>query len=308
MCCLFGMIEYKHLLSSRQKTRLVRALAAASEARGTDAAGIAYNSGGRLHIYKRPGPAHRLQPLIPWDACAVMGHTRMTTQGNAKYNKNNHPFVGSVPGTRFALAHNGVLCNDKALRRRLKLPKTSIETDSYIAVQLLEKEGTLTPDSLQYMAEQVEGSFVFTVLDQRDTLSIVKGDNPLCLLHYPRLGLYVYASTEAILVRALQTTWLADEPSTEIPTWYGDILSIDREGRMQTDRFAPEEWSISHWSQELSPVLPRAAVHGPESWYLGQLKSVAAGFGYMPEVVDMLLREGWSTDEIEDALYCQDGL
>lgn len=41
MCCLFGMIDYKDTLSRRQKTRMVRALAEASEARGTDAAGIA---------------------------------------------------------------------------------------------------------------------------------------------------------------------------------------------------------------------------------------------------------------------------
>ena len=27
MCCLFGMIDYKHTLSRRQKTRIVRTLA-----------------------------------------------------------------------------------------------------------------------------------------------------------------------------------------------------------------------------------------------------------------------------------------
>ena len=49
----------------------------------------------------------------------------MTTQGKAKYNRNNHPFTGNVPGTRFALAHNGVLYNDRTLRREKKLPKTN---------------------------------------------------------------------------------------------------------------------------------------------------------------------------------------
>ena len=51
------------------------------------------------------------------------------------------------------------------LRKRLPLPFTKIETDSYVAVQLLEQKKTLDFASLKYMAEQVEGSFTFTVLD-----------------------------------------------------------------------------------------------------------------------------------------------
>ena len=56
MCCLFGLIDYGNTLSHRRKTRLVQALAAASEARGVDAAGIAYNSGGSLRIDTRVQP------------------------------------------------------------------------------------------------------------------------------------------------------------------------------------------------------------------------------------------------------------
>ena len=181
MCCLFGLIDYGRRLTGWQKGQVIRALAVESESRGTDAAGIAYNSGGKLHIYKRPGPAHKLNLFIPEDAHVVMGHSRMTTQGKAKYNRNNHPFTGNVPGTRFALAHNGVLYNDRTLRREKKLPKTNIETDSYVAVQLIEQKGALTPASLKTMAEAVEGSFVFTVLDEEDGFWFVKGDNPLCL-------------------------------------------------------------------------------------------------------------------------------
>ena len=86
-----------------------------------------------------------------------MGHTRMTTQGSEKRNYNNHPFLGQAGGQRFALAHNGVLHNDKTLRRSLKLPQTKIQTDSYTAVQLIEKKRTLDLVSLKYMAEQAEG-------------------------------------------------------------------------------------------------------------------------------------------------------
>lgn len=65
---------------------------------------------------------------------AVMGHTRHATQGTLKFNGNNHPFRGRCGNTDFALAHNGILCNDRELRKELKLPKTKIETDSYRSV------------------------------------------------------------------------------------------------------------------------------------------------------------------------------
>lgn len=128
----------------------------------------------------------------------------MTTQGCEKHNHNNHPFSGRAGGVPFALAHNGILHNDHELRRQRKLPSTKIETDSYVAVQLIERSGELSFASLKQMAEAVEGTFTFTVTDNTDNLYIVKGNNPLCLYHWPKLGLYLYASTEDILKRALQ--------------------------------------------------------------------------------------------------------
>ena len=150
MCCLFGFIDYAGALSVTQKSRLIRELSIAAEVRGTDATGIAYNTSRGLQIYKRPLAAHRLHLRIPAEAHVVMGHTRMTTQGSAKKNYNNHPFSGCVKGKRFALAHNGVLWNDRGLRHTKHLPKTKIQTDSYVAVQLLEQQKALDFDSLLF--------------------------------------------------------------------------------------------------------------------------------------------------------------
>ena len=49
-------------------------------------------------------------------------------------------------GTR--INHNGILYNDHALRRQHALPKTKIETDSYVAVQLMEQKKALDTESL----------------------------------------------------------------------------------------------------------------------------------------------------------------
>ncbi len=84
MCCLFGFVDYGHKLSRKQRAKLLTALSIASEERGTDATGIAYNDGGKLTIFKRPFPAHKMWFRVPLEAAAVMGHTRMTTQGSEK--------------------------------------------------------------------------------------------------------------------------------------------------------------------------------------------------------------------------------
>jgi len=194
MCCLFGIVDYGKSLSMSQKEHILTVLSRECELRGVDATGIAYNGQGRLHIYKRPLPAHKMKFRVLHDTNIIMGHTRMTTQGSELRNRNNHLFRG----TTFALAHNGIIDNDRGLRLSENLPPTDIETDSYIAVQLLEREKELTFDSLRSMAELLEGTFTITVLDDHDNLYFVRGSNPMCLYHWENRGLYLYASTSNV--------------------------------------------------------------------------------------------------------------
>lgn len=303
MCCLFGMVDYGHRLSGKQKTRLLRQLSVQGEERGTDATGVAYNSRGRLRIYKRPLPAHRLHMTFPSSVTVIMGHTRQVTQGSAKRNCNNHPFYGRA-GERFALAHNGVLHNDLSLRRQEGLPKTKIETDSYVAVQLIEQQKALDLSCLKAMAEKIEGSFAFTVLGEGDDLFLVKGTSPLCLYHYPQQGVYVYASTEGILTRAIRRAGcLAGEPE-RIHLECGDILQITKGGTMHSCRF--DTARLCAWSQPLWDYMPYyPARHSDrEDEYMEQLKFVANTFGYAPEAIDRMLSYGFTLDEVEEFLYC----
>lgn len=240
MCCLFGVIDYGRSFSGKQKTKMLSVLAKECEVRGTDATGIAYIYNNGIQVYKRPWPARRMRFRIPNEVSVVMGHTWMTTQGSAKKNANNYPWVGHVSEGEFALAHNGVLYNDTFLRRTCQLPKTDIETDSYVAVQLIKKQKALDFSSLRYMAETVEGSFCFTVLDGKNQLWLVKGDNPLCLYHYPKLELYLYASTEEILSRALAKMSVFLGKPEKVDLRMGDILKIDLKGNQECEYFNHE--------------------------------------------------------------------
>lgn len=308
MCCLFGLIDTRNALSGKDKSKLLHILASESEARGTDATGIAYNVGKQLYIHKRPIPGHKLQIRVRDDTVAVMGHTRMTTQGRAFQNRNNHPFPGRVGKTPFALAHNGVLFNDKQLRRIMGLPKTKIETDTYIAVQLLEKKRTLDFNSLRYMAEQVEGSFTFTILDGADNLFIVKGDSPLCLYWFPEQGLYLYNSTEEILNRALQRLSLPLGKHTHISVNCGDLLRIAPSGEISREEFDnpflfySNPWFPYSWPGQFRYV--QKAMPSTQNSYLEEIKSVAMAFGYAPEEIDHLADIGFAPEELEELLYC----
>lgn len=308
MCCLFGLIDTKHALSGREKSKILHILASESEVRGTDATGIAYNLGGRLYIHKRPVPGHKLQFRIREDTVTVMGHTRMATQGKASRNRNNHPFFGLAGSTPFALAHNGVLYNDIHLRSSRNLPKTRIETDSYVAVQLLEQRKTLNLNSLRSMAEQVEGSFTFTVLDGSESLFIVKGDSPMCLYWFQELGLYLYNSTEEILSQALQRISISLGAHTRISLNCGEILKITPTGEMVRGEFDnPALFYSQLWLPYPRPVrygCGKEASRTTPNSYLDEIKSVAMAFGYAPEEIEHLSKMGFTPEELEEMLYC----
>ena len=301
MCCLFGLIDSRNQFGAKEKSRILSVLATECEERGTDATGIAYCSHRHLSIYKRPIAAHRMRFRIPADSRVIMGHTRMTTQGDARKNRNNHPFLGYVENKPFALAHNGVLWNDGILRRTKHLPKTKIQTDSYVAVQLLEQQKALDFDSLAKMAEQDEGSFSFAVLDEQDALWIVKGDSPLSIAYFPERGVYVYASTVEILNKALTRCGKQLGHRRMVEVEMGDLLKIDRRGHItratfDTSKFCRPSWD--YWGASLYAEPPKT-----EDEHIRLLKSVAKAFGFTGEMIDRLLDQGFTTDDIEEILY-----
>ena len=295
MCALFGWLDYKEIVPHKILKKLTQALANSAEERGTDASGISYIRDGKVVIFKRPKPAHKLRFNVPDGTKAVMGHTRLTTQGNQKFNYNNHPFPGHVD-KEFAFAHNGVLYNDKDLRKDKKLPDTYIETDSYVAVQLIEQQRKLDLNSLKYMAEDVEGNFTFTVLDENNSLYIVKGSSPMFLIHFEALGIYVYASTESIMMNALKKIGIHKFTFSEIKTIDGDIIRIDSNGIITRSGFETyNNFKYNSWYD----------VYDYYDYYNEHeqlLLEMCKCYGVDEDDILLLLDYGYSCEEIEDML------
>ncbi|MCD8090204.1 MAG: hypothetical protein LUD81_06220, partial [Clostridiales bacterium] len=310
MCCLFGLIDYGNILNVKQKEGIIKVLSVECEARGTDATGVAYVYKDRIIIYKRSLRASKMNIYFKGNPSVIMGHTRLSTQGSEKINCNNHPFLSK--NKDFALAHNGVLYNDILLRQTEKLPMTKIQTDSYIAVQLIDKKNVLSFDSLKYMAEKVEGSFCFTVLDKDNSIYIVKGDNPMAIARFN--GFYIYASTADILKKALNKLNL--KVFTPVSINEGDILKFTPDGEIAKDTFDFDLfygypcWVRTSRSSFKETKESKTIIGGcgsgyqlnPQQDYIDDLVSCAKSVGIDESVVYELIDMGWDYVDIEDML------
>ena len=296
MCGLCGVLAVKDFNGMED---LMRELLCESTVRGKDATGIACNIGKRTSICKKAVSAYKFKFKIPKNTKAVIGHTRHSTQGSCKKNYNNHPFTGRCGDTTFAFAHNGIIINDSAIQRGL--PETKIETDSYAAVQLLEQSDRLDFESIRNMAERINGSFSFSILDNKNNLYLVKGDSPISLLYFHKPQIYVYASTDEILWKALIESDLFDDVRNgkyeKIQISCGDILKISPDGQTE----------YGHFSYADNPLYERynwrnyTAERNTE--YMENLISAAAGMGISREEIEYLFECGLTYEEIEDYLY-----
>lgn len=316
MCCLFGILDYKLNLTLKDRQNILRVLSTECEERGTDATGIAYYVNDRLTIQKAPKPAHKFKFKLAAQAHFIIGHTRMTTQGNEKRNYNNHPFVGHNGGYSFALAHNGMIYNDHELRQEHHLPTPKIETDSYIAVQLLEQDRDLSFDSLAKMSGALCGSFCFTVLTQ-EGIYFVKGNNPMCIVNFPALGFYLYASTSDILSRAMTLLKLNEQGFSVLPIAEGEIVRISLDGSVARGKFHNshilsgygnlfygwDDWEFGIPAISRGPEMYAATEEGD---YLEELMEFAEFSGLDRNNLELLIENGFGPMEIEEIVYDPD--
>ena len=159
------------------------------------------------------------------------------------------------------------------------------------------------------MAESVHGSFCFSILDELGKIYIIKGSNPISIVHIETLGLYVYASTESILNKALKKVGLQKTKFLPIIIVDGDMISIDSNGNIEKAEFTPY----------VSNSYGRFSSFGLTDWYDDffehhysmheqMLVELSHCYGVDEEDINLLLEYGYSADEIEEMLMDYDEL
>ena len=170
MCGIFGYI------GPRDPVPIIMAGLRSLEYRGYDSAGIAIIEGQTLHVRRSSGKLKKLEDLIakqPVTGEFGLGHTRWATHGRPT-EENAHPHRDCEG--RIVVAHNGIIENYLALKRKLISDGHTFrtETDTEVIAHLIEQhfDGNLEQAVLTALSE-LKGLFAFTVVSTDDPQKIV---------------------------------------------------------------------------------------------------------------------------------------
>jgi glucosamine--fructose-6-phosphate aminotransferase (isomerizing) len=155
--------------------------------RGYDSAGLASSNGEFIETRKEEGRIEDLEaslllePLI--DGTIGMGHTRWASHGPPTA-ANSHPL--SDPEGRFFVVHNGIIENDRSLKRDLRAKGHTFitETDTEVIPHLLAEYDTGDfLETVRRVIPLLKGAFALVIMSQKNPnqLIAISQDNPLIL-------------------------------------------------------------------------------------------------------------------------------
>jgi asparagine synthetase B (glutamine-hydrolysing) len=172
MCGIFGFAVSNDLKISRATLNAVlKELFLLAETRGKEAAGIAFLTDQTIHTYKDRQSASRfirdggyrnlLKAMSNNDAghrlIAMIGHSRMVTNGAQEIHDNNQPVVGAD----FVGIHNGIICNDAALWSKHASMQRKFQVDTEVFFTLIsqfQREGVGFGQAVAQTFAEIEGT------------------------------------------------------------------------------------------------------------------------------------------------------
>jgi glucosamine--fructose-6-phosphate aminotransferase (isomerizing) len=156
------------------------------EYRGYDSAGISFQNGNGIELFKTKGKIDELLAILPSplpDAKVGLGHTRWATHG-APSSVNAHPHCADG----VAVVHNGIIENYRELRASLSSQgfRFLSDTDTEVIPQMISmylRLGHPLKDSILQAASRLRGTFAIGVMSDRapDTLFALRRGSPLVI-------------------------------------------------------------------------------------------------------------------------------
>ncbi|VAX34735.1 Glutamine--fructose-6-phosphate aminotransferase [isomerizing] [hydrothermal vent metagenome] len=156
------------------------------EYRGYDSAGIAFQNGNGIEIYKTKGKIKDLQKILPHptpDAMVGLGHTRWATHG-VPSSRNAHPHRADG----IAVVHNGIIENYRNLRSHLIAEghKFSSDTDTEVIPQMISsylQKKLPVRDAIKETIAHLRGSFAIGIMNEAhpNTLFSIRKGSPLVI-------------------------------------------------------------------------------------------------------------------------------
>jgi glucosamine--fructose-6-phosphate aminotransferase (isomerizing) len=223
MCGIVGIVSSGASRSLPAKTlkSLFNRLLHLSEARGKEASGVAIRTGNTIRVHKQATPvsgliaSRRYRDLMAEqfanypDNIALIGHSRLVTNGVESEGSNNQPVCreGAVG------IHNGIIVNCEQLFSEHPEISRQLEVDTEVILCLL-RHYTLEARGLEWAAQQtyrqLRGVASIAVLSEdSDQLLLATNNGSLYLCVCPELNLTFFASEEFILMEAIRKEKLA---------------------------------------------------------------------------------------------------
>jgi len=215
------------------------------EYRGYDSAGVALVDGENVKINKAAGRLFVLEQQLDFDSSEKLGigHTRWATHG-APTDINAHPHTDA--SGRIAVIHNGIIENDRALRKYLQKEGVVFksETDTEVLAQLIGRfyEGNLE-QAVRQALHETSGTYGIAVVcaDEPDVIVAARKGSPLIV--GVGQGEHLLASdASAILAHTTQVVYLGDG---EIARITADNLRLTTLDAIPVAKKVQEvEWSL----------------------------------------------------------------
>ncbi|MBI1320983.1 MAG: glutamine--fructose-6-phosphate transaminase (isomerizing) [Candidatus Hydrogenedens sp.] len=202
------------------------------EYRGYDSAGVAVQSAEEpVQVEKQLGKLAELRAALearPLGGTAGIGHTRWATHGRPSQ-ANAHPHTGG--GERFAIVHNGIIENYRALRHELESAGVAFqsETDSEVLAHLIARayQGDLAR-AVRQALKQAEGSYAVAAIcaDEPGVIAGARHGSPLVLGRAPH-GFFLGSDVLAFIGETSEACYLNDGDSFRMDAAGCEILRAD---------------------------------------------------------------------------------
>lgn len=210
MCGILGFCSCNATLTAEEAARVVEDLLVISESRGKEAAGVALARADCAGVFKRAQPASHMVKTPEYHGFiashaqglaqggAVIGHSRLVTNGSSEHPANNQPVCGKQAVT----VHNGIIVNVEQLWAENEPEQRRSDVDTEVFVHLLEKrlrtEGV--PAAFAGVYRQIYGmASTLTLLPARRALVAATNNGSLYSCQSQRNHLIVFASESSFL-------------------------------------------------------------------------------------------------------------
>jgi len=225
MCGIFGLVKNENSnISDIDTLQVINKLFIFSQTRGSEAAGIAINTGRSIDIYKKAGSPREFVNSLEYknlfknsietyienkknststDSLSIIGHSRLVTNGYQSENKNNQPVL--IPGC--VGIHNGIITNHSELWNENKDLKKETDLDTEIFLKILKSKldnGTNLKKSLKEIFSQINGTASIAMFfEEYSNLLLSTNTGSLFYINNKKNSLFIFASERFILKKII---------------------------------------------------------------------------------------------------------